>query len=299
MLAIAERKKELALLKVWIEGVLAIFGLGIMLYAAYRLIVEFSDFARMETLTDFLLPPVLSILLLPFLYVMSLFMTYQDVFVGLRFSIKDIKLRRYAQWQAVFSFHVRTGLLKRWRRNIAIEQAIDKATIKKSIREVKILHARELNPGDVPKDQGWSPYKAQKFLVSEGLPTGDYHRVSGEWYASSNLLEIGDRILADNIAYYIDGTEEVATHLKVVLNCYEAKAAPEAKEKFHAVCRALFLAAFGEEMPNSLFERVCEETETIYEFADKEIALTKELWRNRANGGYTLEFIIAKTTPKN
>lgn len=61
MLALAERKKEHAILKIWIERILAIFGFSIMSYAAYRLLGEFSDFAKMETLTDFLLPPVLSI----------------------------------------------------------------------------------------------------------------------------------------------------------------------------------------------------------------------------------------------
>lgn len=219
-------------------------------------------------------------------------MIYQNVFLGLRFAIKDTKLRRYAQWQAIFRFHVRTGLLKRWRRNIIVEQAEDKEAIKKSIREAKILRSRELNPGDVPKDQGWSPYAAQKFLVSEGLPTSDYHRVSDEWYAGSNPLEIGDRLLRNNISYYIDGTEEVATHLKIILSCYEKKACPEAQEKFQSVCQTLFLAAFGKEIPDALFEHISEETETSYEFLGKKIILTKELWQNRTKGGHTLRFII-------
>ena len=208
MQVVAEGKEDYKPVEKLLNSLLSLFGISLLIYATYRLVADFSNFTQPETLTDFSLPVLLSLLFLPFLFVVALYMNYEIVFVRLDFKIKDAKLRRYAKCTALFGFHVRTGLLRRWIRNIQFKTPTSRSELKASITRVKDLAAREKNPVVVP-EQGWSPYRAGKFLADEGLVTSDYHQVSFDdtlWVAESLHVEVGNAFPAHYIAYYIANT---------------------------------------------------------------------------------------------
>jgi hypothetical protein len=293
MLAVAESRKEHANVAHLLNTLLALFGLGLIVYAAYGLIADFRFFATMQTLSDFYLPPVLSLLFLPFLFVLALYVSYENAFVSLRFSLKNPALESYAKRRAFLRFHVNTRLLNRWTRNLNIATPRSRREVDDSIREVKTLYARESNAPDVPYESGWSPYHACEFLVTEGLHAGDYHKGFEGWWASSPYHEVGDTaIVRNSIAYYIEGGEFAATTLKLVLNVNEPKSAQEARERFINMAQMLFECALGSAMPDNIERLLSSETGTVLKLHGKEIVIVKDPWPGHHLGGYELNFII-------
>lgn len=293
MVAVAESRKEHAKVAGVLSGCLALFGLGVIIRAVYGLIADFRSFATIHTLSDFYLPPVLSLLFLPFIFVLALYASYESAFVRSRFSIKDAALESYAKRRALLGFHVRTGLLERWTRNLNFARPQSRREIDQSICDVKTLHARERNPPDVPPESGWSPYLAREFLSAEGLQPGDYHKGFDGWRASSPYLEVGGAtVLRSNIAYYIEGNEFAATVLKLVLNVNEPRSAREARERFFGIARVLFERALGQNIPGEIERLLVSETAGSSRQLGKEVAVTREDWPGHRLDGYEIAFAI-------
>jgi hypothetical protein len=159
----------------------------------------------------------------------------------------------YAKRRAVVAFHVRTELLKRWARNLAISQPANRRDVEEAIRKVKRIREREEHPEAVPLERGWwPPFAAGAFLAAEGLATGDYHTGAveyDEWWAESFPLEFGDGIIPDNITYRVFGDETAATRLKLRLNVNTRETAQDARRKLLGVAQVLYEKALGPPMP--------------------------------------------------
>jgi len=295
MQAIAESRKEFELVEKVLGNILALFGVGLVAHALFYIISDFSSFATRENLVDFVLPPVLSLLFTPFLFVIMLYVIYERIFIRLRFAIDDPELRAFAKQQAIINFRSQTELLNRWSRNLGSMKPKSERQIKDAIREVKVLAERERNPPDVPPDPGWSPYEASAFLSEDGLNPGDYHRMmdgSDEWYASSPYLEVGEGILPNNIAYYVEGNETTATTLKLVMNVNEPDQAEDAHMYFQEAAQHLYEKALSEQMPQSILQHLAEGRALSAESNNKRVLITKEDWPTHKKGGYTLKFFV-------
>lgn len=301
MLAVAQSNKEYEPAEKFINNILALFGGSLIAYAIYNLYQDFELFAKTKTLTDFILPPLLSLLFLPFLFIMVLYSSYQSAFVRLQFSLNDSSLQSFAKRHAIIGFYVHTGLLKRWTRNLMILRPENRQQIKDSIREVKKLKARERNPEDVPYEQGWSPYAATEFLAEEGLQSDDYHRIFGdenEWVANSPYLNIGDGIASISIAYYIDGDEFTATMLKLVMDVHDPKNSENVCQQFTDIARLLFEKALHNEMPEEIENHLLTATDTTAHLHDKKVSVSRTGWPEHRLAGYTLKFVIEKLTAR-
>lgn len=295
MLAVAQSNKEYEPAEKFINNILALFGGSLVAYAIYNLYQDFELFAKAQTLTDFVLPPLLSLLFLPFLFIMALYSNYQSAFIRLQFSLDDSSLQSFAKRHAIIGFHIHSGLLKRWTRNLTILHPENKQQIKDSIREVKMLRARERNPEDVPYERGWSPYAATESLVVEGLHPDDYHRAFGdenEWAANSPYLNIGDGIITNSIAYYIDGDEFTATKLKLVMDVNDPQSSENAQQQFTDIARLLFDKALHNEMPEEIENHLLAATDTTAHLHGKKVEISKTEWPEHRMAGYTLKFVI-------
>lgn len=124
--AIAEGKKEHATAERFLSGVLTLFGVCLVINAIYHLVNEFDGFTKLGTLQDFGIPIVLSILLVPFLFVLVIYTSYEIAFIRIGNSIKEPSLSSYAKRKAVLEFNIHINLLKRWLRNIANKTPTDK-----------------------------------------------------------------------------------------------------------------------------------------------------------------------------
>jgi hypothetical protein len=80
------------------NGLLIIIGIVILIFAISNVVPDYKNFVSLDTLRKFLLPPLLTILFLPFIYFMVLFSTYEQLFVQLNLGYeKSKKLKSYAK----------------------------------------------------------------------------------------------------------------------------------------------------------------------------------------------------------
>ena len=168
MQILADGKKEYSGLAVLIDKLVTIFGGVLITYAGYMLVTEPKTFFQTGTLTDFALPIVLTLLFLPFMFILALYACYENAFLRIDFWYGSHALRRHAKRTALFSFHVRTILLRRWLRHIQSNRPSSRESIEDLAKQIKFQASREKNPPPVPISKGWSPYLACKFLSSEG-----------------------------------------------------------------------------------------------------------------------------------
>lgn len=269
-----------------LDGVFVAAGLAIIAYATYMIVADFSNFATLGTVGDFYTPILLSFASLPFFFALHVFMTYERVFSVLRFSIKDEQLRKRAKREIVLGFGPRPALVERWNRYVGAHRPTTIADLRRSIRDVKNARRREAKPIEVPAANGWSPDAARHFLEGQGIVTRDYHRLYDEWMASSPYLEIGTAILPNNIAYYIDGDELVASRLKIVLNVNAPDEAEHAEAEFLKKCLALSAAAIpGRDIT------VAPEPFAM-DIHPWRISMTRRDWSGGIRNGYELEFTV-------
>jgi hypothetical protein len=301
VLAYSGTDKKYSQVERLLDGLFAWFGLGLVFYAVFQMITSFGVFAQQKTLADFSLPPILFIFYLPFLFMMNLYVNYENAFVRLQFIIPELSLRGYARRCAIIAFHFRTELLKRWVRNLNLADRESKQNIKDAIREVKVTWEREKNPEEIPFDLGWSPFVAREFLITEGLTPRDYHRSVGgsdDWCSNSDYLGVGDGLTLNNIAYYIEGEESVATKLKLVMDINTPDVLPETSHKFCEIAGKLFAKALENEIPGDIKTSLLNEIPMTTQIRGKEVIILKEIWPGHRMQGYSIKFIIQNSVKR-
>lgn len=246
LVAVADNYKEHVRVKIVLNNLLSFVGLFIIGYTIYMLSVDFEAFANRQTFYDFLIPVLLTILYIPFIFSLMVYMTYETVRFRLRYVIKKRKKRLFANIITMFVFNVRIDLLERWADTLHNEKTKTYEDIWESVKKIFKRRKIELNAAKVDERDGWSPFMAKDALVSNGITTGFYRKQEKKiWYACSNYIEIGGGFLPPNIAYYIEGDKRVAQQLKLVLNVHK----PETQSLAHA--------------------RLKEDGKTLFEYATK------------------------------
>ncbi|WP_394972602.1 hypothetical protein [uncultured Croceitalea sp.] len=270
-----------------------LFSLFLIGYAIYRIIVNVKSFFSTETLYDFTISPLLTLLYIPFLFFLMIYSTYEQVLVRLKFSIKDRKKRIFARVSAMILFNLRIGLLERWSSTLYRESHNSYEEIWSSMKDILKLASIEKNPPKIEKSKGWSPYIAKEVLKSFDLKTGWYKESYGEWYACSNYKDLDKDILSNNIAYYVEGEKQVAKSLKLVLNVYNVEKASEAYKTFFNTGKTLYEFATGKDTPQTLGNYLLTGIETDKVEGIHHIQILKEDFKNSKVGGYEVKFVIS------
>lgn len=275
------------------ETILAIFGFSLILYALYELVTNFSEFAKPETAEDFLLPPLLTLAYLPFIFSLVIYTTYENIFVRLQNSIKNKWVKRFTKAFAliVFNFHIKD--LERWVWMLQVRDINTLRDVFKSWEDFGAMRRIERNPPSVSKAEGWSPYEAQGFLKEHGIEAGHYKELHGEWFASAPYVEFGDGLTKANIAYYIDGNGRSARSLKVTVNINDGKDADIARNKMLDVVETLFQKSTNHILPEKTKEAINSEEnmDDVHELYS--VSFEKDVWPNHRLNGYSLRFCIA------
>lgn len=294
MLAIAETDKKHHQVKVFLEYCLSFFGVVLIVYTLYMLITDFGEFGKEKTAYDFFVPPLLTLCYLPFIFFMLVYSTYEQVFVRLRFSIKSRPHRYMAKIYAFLLFNFRLSLLERWSFQVAKSTIESHSDLIDTFKYIFKVRRSEKNPKEVSKEQGWSPYKAKKFLVNEGLSTGFYNRsFEEEWFASSPMKEFSDGIIPDNIAYYLEGSEDVAKVLKLKVNVNDASRTRQACEKLEATAEALSISSLDLPLSCEMKSAILGCNSYSEKVEGKAIVLVVEHWPNHKFNGFDLKFLIS------
>lgn len=291
IVAVSERDAKLRSLHSLAMALLILLSLLMLGNSLYHIVTGFGDFATSHTAREFALPMLLTAMYLPFLYGLYVYATYDRVLKSFDFSIKDPALRSHVRRRLVARFGLDTASLEKWRRHVVVFEPRDKADVDASIREIKQVRRRERRPHRVPPARGWLPNQATQFLVSAGLPTNDYHRGHGGWWANSGYLDIGDAVLPSNVAYYMEGEEFVVARLKLVLNINAPDEADRAYERFFQVISVLANAAIPGALRNGkVLEIQTDNTPLLIN--GYALALRRNDWPNGIRGGHDLAFTI-------
>ncbi|WMI72120.1 hypothetical protein RBH88_03200 [Aminobacterium sp. MB27-C1] len=294
MLAITESDKKYHQVKSLLEYFLSSVGIILIVYSLYMLATNFGEFGNERTVYDFFVPPLLTLCYLPFIFAMLVYSTYEQVFIRLQFSIKNKTYRNLAKLYAIIFFNIRMSLLDRWSFHIARENIESHADLIDSFRHIHKVRKAERNPKDVPIDLGWSPYHAKEFISSKGLSTGFYNRVfEDEWFASSPMEAFGDVIIPDNVAYYVEGSEELANTLKLIVSVNDATRSQQARRKLLELAEVLSLSSLNKPLSEDMEDAIVEGKPYSENTEGKIISLAVEEWPNHRFNGYDLKFVIS------
>lgn len=276
-----------------LNSLLSIFGIFLIGFTLYKLVGNFREFATIGTLTDFLIPPLLTLVFLPFVYLVAVYMNYETNFIALKFSIPNLHLRRFAKRQAILNFNFHTKDLNRWKNTLSKKERNTIEAILASIKEVKTMKATERAPPVIPPHLGWSPYIAKDFLLKEGIVTGYYECLyESEWSASSKYVSLKDALLANNVTYYVTGDNLKVTVLEINLNVNTPKVQAGAHAQLLVYAQRLFQNAFNKNMPTEMVQAILQGRRKVFFEGNNQIILSKQEWMKHINNGYSLKFYI-------
>ncbi len=276
-----------------LEWLLAALGLFVLVHAALSALADIQNLFSFDTLSELVGPITLTLLFLPYLFAVAVFVTYANAFQRIKLAIADEELRRFAHFHTILAFGWQLELLRRWSRDVAAGFAESKRDVRRSILEVFEARKHELNPAPVDPADGWSPNIARHFLDEVGLPTNDYHRAAyttDQWFAGSNYLELDDDILPNNIAYYVDGDAEIALQLKLVLNVNNSVTAEAAISTLVSLADHLVEKALGKPLPEAIRTGFISKTDSCATLQGKQVIVEFEPFMN--SRGFTIWFVI-------
>lgn len=292
----AKRKPEDAPAAKMLGCIASLIGFSYLGFSLWKTFQLWTTTATWANGLEFLIPILLSLGFLPFLYGWRTYVAYSEMFTTLSVFGLDKALIPYARWLAVTRIGSDLDTLERWRKAIQTTRPLDKAELRHTLTALSALKEREKSPPVVQPKDGWSPYLAMQFLADLGVDTGHYHNsFDDEWFASSPMREIGDSlILRNNIAYYIDGTEHAATALKVKLNINDPENREGSENIFIVHAMHLLEMAVSMDAVEKLKLQIASLTsfETSIPFGS--VSLRRENYEGGIKGGYSRYFEIKR-----
>lgn len=124
-----ESKPEYKSVATLLNVVMVMFGTGLLTFSIYSLVYDLQGFATADNLREFILPPVLTLSFLPFIYVMALYIAYENIHMRMRFFCKERKLVWHAMWRVFNKFHFNLNNLNRWSSTVGILKITNQSDI--------------------------------------------------------------------------------------------------------------------------------------------------------------------------
>jgi len=277
-----------------LDGVFVLLAICTLGYVGYNISVSFKEFATTQTLREFYTTPLLSLLFLPYLFVLSVFMAYERAFIKLQRNSDDDAIYQFAKKASIRNFKYRVRQLERWSNTTFHKRLTSEEFVIKSIDAFKALLDYETNPKPVAPDQGWAPYQAKDFLSEHGLKTGYYENYFDEqWFASSNSLKVGDGILPNTVTYYVSGDQFAAKSLKLKLYISEPENSVSAISRYVELAEILLGKALSAEVATNLDILIRESGDAETTVAGKLVSVKREEWNSGKINQYDICLTIS------
>ena len=143
--AVSEMKQEYLPVKKLSGWALSFLGIVILWHTGRSLLADDSFFSS-AWLTELLLPPLLTILFLPFIYLLALFVAYEVIFVRLSFQNRSSNLIGYAKRRIILGFGFNLRKLLAWSRRHSILKISNKESLLNLIKEPAKSPKNDLRP---------------------------------------------------------------------------------------------------------------------------------------------------------
>ncbi|WP_293340504.1 hypothetical protein [Parvibaculum sp.] len=273
----------------WLQFLLGLIILG---FSYWLVAANVTKFWSLNTLREFGLPLLLWLMFIPFIFLLAVYMTYEEAFNYLRTRPKHASVARYARWRALFAFGWNIEGVKRLSRDARKRDITDKQGIKEAIGEIKRLYKVEENPPPVKRADGWSPYEARFFLEQYGLVTEDYHRTQWDWFAHIPSVKLNEKALADRISYYLTGNEHAVTKLRLSLDGSNQNDTNEAQRAFDIRALTLLTKTFDAERAAVIYASAQSSEPNAIVIDDVCVTLDRSNWGDDDLGGYVRNLTI-------
>jgi hypothetical protein len=293
---VAKRKPEHAAVARLLGCTTTMIGFSYLGFSLLRTVEQWQKTATWTSVSEFVIPLLLTLGFLPFLYSWRTYVAYNSMFATIGTVGIDSRLVPYARWLAATHIRGDIVLLDRWSRALQNSRPSNKAELKNSLVALRALTEREKSPPTVQPKDGWSPFLAMQFMAELGVETGHYHRsFDDEWFASGPMREFGSgAIWRNNIAYYIDGSEQAATMLKVKLNVNDPGEASEAEGMFIVHALHLLEQAVSFDAVERLHSLIASLDNFEADIPFGQVTLEREAFVSGIPGGYSLIFSVRR-----
>jgi len=137
MIAIANQDEKYKNVKRLLDSILTIMGFVFLFYAIYIILTDFEYFANKDNLIDFILPILLTIMFLPFVYLTALYSNYEILFTRMPYFIKDKTVLSYSKRKILLSFTFNLRAIVKWGQHFNSLLIKEKNDIDNAIRNFK------------------------------------------------------------------------------------------------------------------------------------------------------------------
>jgi len=108
---------------------LAVFGGFVLVFTIKEIFLDFQSFASLKNLRDLLLPPLLLVMFIPFLYFVALYMHYDSLFKHIGIANKQTDLLRYTKKKIFMACHINLFKLIDVKKKAGFPKVIEKRDV--------------------------------------------------------------------------------------------------------------------------------------------------------------------------
>jgi hypothetical protein len=117
--------------------VLSIAGMIMLYHAVKFIIIDFKGFASFQNLKSFVFPVVMTVAYLPFIYLVSLYIAYEEFFVRVRIAYRHNKLMaKFARWEVIKKGRLSLSVIIRIAKNLRIYDISSKRELRRSLQAI-------------------------------------------------------------------------------------------------------------------------------------------------------------------
>ncbi len=127
--AYAQTDKKYDQVKNVLFNVLAVIGWTLVAIALYRTVQMYADFFSTKSLYVFLLPLILTLSLLPFLYFLSVYINYELLFIRVNFVTDDLERKKKLKREIIHFANLNLNRI---------------STITKKLNKFDVYHSKDL-----------------------------------------------------------------------------------------------------------------------------------------------------------
>jgi hypothetical protein len=115
MSAVSELKKEHLPVKKLLDSILSLIGIFFIIFALIKVFGDFQNIITSQNLKTLILPPLLTVAFIPFVYFFALIMAYEKLFVRLSiFNKNNSDLIRFTKRKIILTCHLNLSKLNRF-----------------------------------------------------------------------------------------------------------------------------------------------------------------------------------------
>lgn len=138
MLGVATTKPKYKEVEKLLNSIMGVLGIVYLTIVIREIVLNYSNLVSVGNLVEFLIYPVFTIVFLPFLFVLALFIRYEMLFLRIGFIVKDSKLVSYIKISTLYHFHLNLRGLNLWAKDFHVLDINSRNDVKKEIINLKI-----------------------------------------------------------------------------------------------------------------------------------------------------------------